>query len=160
MELREIRKAKGLTQKEAAKIAGVSFESYKNHELGRSKNDRPLGKMIIDVLMSYEPFDFDRGVLPFSLIEEKIAQTFSGKPIEFAYLFGSYAKGEATDSSDVDLLIHGSITGLEYFSLGGELERVLHKKVDVLRFDDIAANPELVAEIMRTGVRIYDKEKR
>lgn len=160
MELRELRKAKGLTQAEAARIAGVSLASYKNHELGRSKMDSPLGKMIVERIISYEPYDFHRGVLSLSMIESILTDAFNDKAIDFAFLFGSYAKGTPTEDSDVDLLIAGSITGLDYFSLGGELERALHKRVDLLRLSDVLSNGELLSEIMATGVRIYDKTKR
>ena len=155
MTLRELRKAKQLTQIEAAEVVGVSLESYKNHELGRSKIDSPLGQLIFDKLASYERYSFDRGILPIELIREKVHDVFHSKDIDFAYLFGSYAKGEAKERSDVDLLISGSITGLDFFSLGGELERALKKRVDVVRFDDVAPNKELMKEIMGTGFRIY-----
>ena len=160
MKLRELREDKNLTQAQAAEIAGVSLASYKNHELGRSKADSPLGKMIAERIASYEPYGFHRGVLPLPLIESTIKDVFNDKAIDFAFLFGSYAKGLPTEDSDVDLLIAGSITGLDYFSLGGELERALHKKVDLLRLTDILSNVELLSEIMATGVRIYDKTKR
>lgn len=160
MELKELRKAKKLTQSEAATIAGVSLESYKNHELGRSKMDSPLGKMIQERIQSYERYDFDRGILPLEYLREKLDSAFKDKEIDFAYLFGSYAKGTMDERSDVDLLIAGKITGLDYFSLGGELEHCLHKKVDVIRFDDIASDKDFLAEIMATGVRIYEKQKR
>ncbi len=160
MTLRELRKTKHLTQSEAAKIAGVSFESYKNHELGRSKSDSPLGKMIYERISSYEEFDFEHGILPLPSIKEALKAVFEGKEIDFAYLFGSYAKGTMNERSDVDLLISGEITGLDFFSLGGELERALHKKVDVLRLNDILSNKELVTEIMAKGMRIYDKNER
>jgi predicted nucleotidyltransferase len=77
------------------------------------------------------------------------------EPVSFAYLFGSYAKGQASGDSDVDLLISGSITGLAYFGLGGRLEDALHKKVDLLRLDDLTKNPPLLQEILKTGYRIY-----
>ena len=160
MILKELRKSKGLTQAQAASIAGVSIESYKNHELGRSKIDSPLGKMIVDRIERYQKYDIDHGVLPMELIKSTLADALKDKAIDFAYLFGSYAKGEAGERSDVDLLIAGPITGLDYFSLGGELERALHKRVDILRLNDILSNHELLSEIMATGVRIYDKKKR
>ena len=161
MNLREIRKSKGLTQAEAAAIIGVSLESYKNHELGRSKSDSPLGKMIFDRLSAYEKYDFDHGVLPLDLIQKTLGEVFKTKDIDFAYLFGSYAKGTMTGQSDIDLLISGKITGLDFFSLGGELERALHKRVDVLRLEDIASNGQLLAEILATGFRVYgDNQKR
>jgi len=160
MELRELRKTKGLTQADAARLAGVSLASYKNHELGRSKADSPLGRMIFDRISSYEKYGFDKGILPLSLIKEKIAQVFADKEVDFAYLFGSYAKGVATEKSDVDILISGTITGLNYFTLAGELERTFHKKVDLLRLGDLSKNQELLTEIMATGMRIYDKTEK
>ena len=160
MELKAIRKQKGLTQLEASRIAGVSFESYKNHELGRSKLDSPLGRLIRERITSYEPYDLDRGILPLDYIKDNLFNVFESKEIDFAYLFGSYAKQVANEHSDVDILISGNITGLDYFSLGGELERALHKRVDVLRLKDISSNEGLLAEIMATGVRIYDSNEK
>ena len=90
-------------------------------------------------------------------IETILSSVFNDKNITFAYLFGSYAKGEAVEHSDVDLMIFGPITGLDFFSLGGELERALHKKIDLIRFEDVSSNVKLVEEIMKTGIRIYEK---
>ena len=158
MNLKEVRKEKGLTQQEAALIAGVSLESYKNHELGRSRIDSPLGKMIIEKIQSYERYGFEKGVLPLGMIKEIISKVFASKAIDFAIVFGSYAKGEANDHSDVDLLISGPITGLDFFSLGGELERALHKRVDIVCLEDISSNGELLSEVLKDGIRIYRKE--
>jgi hypothetical protein len=160
MDLKASRKSKGLTQSQAAEIAGVSLSSYKNHELGRSKMDSALGRMIAERIQSYDPYHFKRGVYPISVLAERIKEVFADREIDYAYLFGSYAKGTAWDESDVDLLIGGPITGLEYFSLGGALERALHKYVDVIRVQDILGNVEFLNEILSTGFRIYDKNKR
>ena len=158
MDLKELRKTKRLTQVEAASIAGVSVESYKNHELGRSRGDSPLGRMIFDKLSAYEPYGFEKGILPLDLIKQTLSDVLGSKPVDFAYLFGSYAKGEADAKSDVDIMVSGAITGLEFFSLGGELERALHKNVDIIRFSDVGANQDLIREIMATGIRIYKKK--
>lgn len=158
MDLKELRKTKRLTQVDAASIAGVSVESYKNHELGRSRGDSPLGRMIFDKLSAYEPYGFEKGILPLDLIKQTLSNVLGSKPVDFAYLFGSYAKGEADAKSDVDIMVSGAITGLEFFSLGGELERALHKKVDIIRLSDVGANQDLIREIMATGIRIYEKK--
>jgi predicted nucleotidyltransferase len=158
MDLKELRKTKRLTQVEAASIAGVSVESYKNHELGRSRGDSPLGRMIFDKLSAYEPYGFEKGILPLDLIKQTLSDVLGSKPVDFAYLFGSYAKGEADAKSDVDIMVSGAITGLEFFSLGGELERALHKNVDIIRLSDVGANQDLIREIMATGIRIYEKK--
>ena len=54
--------------------------------------------------------------------------------IKSAYLFGSYAKNTATESSDVDLIIDkGDIhTFSQYFNFHEELERELDNPVDLL----------------------------
>lgn len=49
------------------------------------------------------------------------------------YLFGSYARGEATEESDIDLLVDAeNIHGLEYFGLWDDLERALEKSLDLV----------------------------
>ncbi len=49
------------------------------------------------------------------------------------YLFGSYARGEANDESDVDLLLDkGKVRGIEFFGLWDDLEEALEKSVDVI----------------------------
>ena len=161
MSLKELRKSKNLTQAKAAEIAGVSLNSYKNHELGRSKADGAIGKVITEKLEAYKEFDFTHGILSEKQIKEKTLNVFSKREIDFVYLFGSYSLMEAKENSDVDFLVSGTVTGLDFFSLGGELERALGKKVDVLRFQDIVkTNPDLLKEIMATGKRIYDKKQR
>jgi predicted nucleotidyltransferase len=80
--------------------------------------------------------------------------------VDYAILFGSYSKNEANEKSDVDLLISGSVDGLDYFSLIEKIRKTLHKKVDLLRFQDLKDNQNLLSEILATGVRIYGKQER
>jgi predicted nucleotidyltransferase len=64
-------------------------------------------------------------------IVEPIARKYG---VERVYLFGSYARGDVTENSDVDLRIDkGSLKGL--FALCGlyaEIEEALQMKVDIL----------------------------
>jgi predicted nucleotidyltransferase len=64
-------------------------------------------------------------------IVEPIARKYG---VEHVYLFGSYARGDATENSDVDFRIDkGSLKGM--FALCGlytEFEKALQMKVDVL----------------------------
>ena len=64
-------------------------------------------------------------------LEEKFHVTSIG-------VFGSYARGEATEGSDVDVLVETD-PKLEYM-VGIEelLSRELHAKVDLVRFHNIA----------------------
>jgi len=38
-------------------------------------------------------------------IQQTVTAYFKDKPVKKVYLFGSYARGEATEESDVDLLV-------------------------------------------------------
>ena len=73
------------------------------------------------------------------------------------FLFGSYAKGSATESSDVDLLIATNLSGLKYYGMVEALREKLHKKVDALDFGQLKNNPELLNDILKDGIRIYAK---
>lgn len=48
-------------------------------------------------------------------------------------LFGSYARNEATEKSDIDILVEfEKPVGFEFIDLAIELEEILHKKVDLV----------------------------
>lgn len=55
-------------------------------------------------------------------------------------LFGSYARGEATDKSDIDILVEfsGGKSLLDLVDLEFKLEGVLGKKVDLVTFNSIS----------------------
>lgn len=75
--------------------------------------------------------------------------------VKKASLFGSFARGEATQKSDVDLLIEfrGKKKDLlDHISLMQELEEALHRKVDVLTYKYI--HPALKKQILSEQVRI------
>ena len=59
-----------------------------------------------------------------------IAQKYGAERI---YLFGSYARGDAHNGSDIDLRIDkGSIRGLQFAGLLGDLEDALKTPVDLI----------------------------
>lgn len=63
----------------------------------------------------------------------QIKTFFADKPVKKVYLFGSYARGEADENSDVDLLIdwdYSKITGFDYVMWWEEIKELLHKDVD------------------------------
>ena len=75
------------------------------------------------------------------------------------YLFGSYARGDATATSDIDLCIDASsLHGL--FSLGGlyaDLEGALQKDLDLLTENSLARNKDksFVENLRRDQVLLY-----
>jgi predicted nucleotidyltransferase len=155
VELKVLRKQKGLTQKDAAVLLGIPLKTYQNYELGRTKLTSLGGRMIVLTLTSYEPYAPGKGILTLGYIKDALNSVLNGYDIGFVYLFGSYAKGKATENSDVDLLISTNVDGLAFFGLAGRLEEALHNKVDLIRLKDLKDNEQLVAEIFKTGVKIY-----
>lgn len=66
-------------------------------------------------------------------IKEKIKPIAEKYGIETVWLFGSYARGEADENSDVDLLInYKSGLGLKFVGFVADLEDALGVHVDVL----------------------------
>lgn len=67
-------------------------------------------------------------------------------PIHRIALFGSWARGEAREDSDVDVLVEvdGSI-GLRFVDLAADLERALGRRVDLV--SRRAVKPSLWARI-------------
>lgn len=68
-------------------------------------------------------------------IKRRITPVAQKYKLAAVYLFGSYARGDATDKSDVDLLVDltGSvIRGLNFCALYRELEEALDTKIDLI----------------------------
>ena len=73
-------------------------------------------------------------------------------------LFGSYAKGEANEDSDIDLLYHGELTGLiQYSSLVRKLERCFGCHVDLVSTN--INNKEFLDRIKEYGVLLYERKE-
>ena len=155
MTLRELRKNKGITQKEAADFVEVPLRTYINYENDPSKQVSVKYKYIFDTLYSYGIGNDEVRVLSLDAIKESCAEVFSQYPVEYCYLFGSYAKGKATPESDVDLLVSTTVSGLKFFGLVEELRQKLKKNVDVLDKNQIVNNFELTNEILKDGIKIY-----
>ena len=92
-----------------------------------------------------------------TLAEIKSAVTKVSKKygVKSAYLFGSYARGDATESSDVDILLNaGSITTFDdFYDCHKSLEDELGTKVDLLTMDGI--NPRFYELIKPDRISLY-----
>lgn len=85
-------------------------------------------------------------------IIEPIARKYG---VERVYLFGSYARGEANMSSDIDLRVDkGSLRGM--FALCGlytEIEKALQMKVDVLTTGSL--EEDFLQKIRKEEILLY-----
>lgn len=154
-ELKDLRKEKKMTQQEVADLAGISLRSYKTYENDETKSDYIKYKYLMEQLTKVNFIDEEHGLLDVDDIKRKCTKVLEQYDVNFCYLFGSYAKGKETPTSDVDLLISANIKGLKFYGLVEELRTVLHKKVDVLDMNQLKENLELTEEILKDGVKIY-----
>lgn len=75
-----------------------------------------------------------------------------------AYLFGSFARGEQTPDSDIDLrLVCGNtMTFCTLYELSHELEKELGRKVDIVTNPPEHMRPAFRKNIEQDEVRIYE----
>ena len=99
--------------------------------------------------------DFGSGILTVEQITETCKKVFEGLEINYCYLFGSYAKGKATDISDVDLLVSTEFSGMKIYALIENLREELKKRVDLITKEQLDSSPELLNEILKYGIKIY-----
>lgn len=158
--IKELRTEKKLTQQQVAEILGISLRSYKSYENDEDKVGTIKYNYILDKLGSINPIDEEHGILDLDYIVEKCNSVFAEYPVHYCVLFGSYAKGKATGSSDVDLLVSSDVTGLKFYGMIEKLRNALHKKVDVLSLEQLKDNLELTDEILKEGIRIYGQHKK
>lgn len=76
--------------------------------------------------------------------------------VKKAVLFGSYVKGEATENSDVDLLVDSGLRGLRFVGMMEDIRQALNKDVDVFDITHITPNSKIYSEINKDGVTIYE----
>ena len=153
--VKELRLEKKLTQQQVADLVGISLRSYKTYENDKSKEGTIKYTYILEKLKTFNPIDEEHGILEMDFIRDKCREVFDEYPVHYCILFGSYAKGNAKETSDLDLLISSDVKGLKFYGLVEKLRSALHKKVDVLNLEQLRDNLELTNEILRDGMRIY-----
>ena len=155
MTLKELRKQKKLTQAECAAYLGMPLRTYQNYENDPGKSASMKYRYMLQQLERYGFVDEEHGILSLQTIQNVCAEVLADYDVEYGYLFGSYAKGTATETSDVDLLLSTSAKGITYYEMVETLREKLKKKTDVLNLEQLGNNPALIHEILKDGIRIY-----
>ena len=73
--------------------------------------------------------------------QQTIADFFKTQPVVKAWLFGSFARGEETPLSDVDLLVqldYTKLDGFGFFGMWSDLEHLLDRRVDLVTENSLA----------------------
>ncbi len=76
--------------------------------------------------------------------------------IESIYLFGSYARGEATSDSDLDFLVFGgtNFKPTSIFALAEDLRNAFKKSVDVFEIQEINTDSSFYDTIMKERLNV------
>ena len=99
-------------------------------------------------------------------IKKRVFPVIQKYNIPAMYLFGSYARGEATEESDLDFLVDTTGTNLtSLLSLGAlycDLEEVFQKNIDLITVRSVMQNVETESDrsfrdtVIRERVKLND----
>jgi predicted nucleotidyltransferase len=124
--------------------------------------DKNLQLKILDYINSLvesNGIKLKQDVLEIKEIAAEVIKLVDQYGIIKAGLFGSYARGEANEESDIDLIFEfNEVIGL--MKLGGlkvDLEEALGKRVDILQFCSI--NPQIRDQVMQEVTIFFTREE-
>ena len=140
-------------------ISKFNKENYKMYQFRVKQSDIDIinrldsvqnrNKYIVQLI------DDNINVLSIKEIKERIKPILNKYGINNIYLFGSYARGEAISTSDVDIYCDkGNIrTFIDQGNLEDELEQALNKKIDIV-FDTSHMDDYFKEQIMRDMIKL------
>ena len=154
-ELRQKRKELGITQIQAANVCGVSRRTYQTYE--ETNNLNATYDELLKKLDEMGILDGSNYISNVKCIKSVCNQLFKEKypEIQCAYLFGSYARGEATGQSDIDILVVCPPMGMKYYGIATELEEQLHKRIDLHTHRELVNNEKILERILKESIKIY-----
>lgn len=87
--------------------------------------------------------------------KEKIVEICERNDISYCVLFGSFARGDAAETSDIDLLVRFSKPkGFDWVDAALEIEEALGKKVDLVTENGL--NPHIKENVLKDLQVIYE----
>ena len=93
-------------------------------------------------------------------VSRTISNYFKTQPVEKVWVFGSFARGEETPLSDVDLLVQyeeDGISLLKHAAMICELEKLLDRPVDIV--EDGTLRPRVRESVNQDRKLIYERER-
>lgn len=95
-------------------------------------------------------------MLTLAEIEQNIRILLNRYHAEYALLFGSYARGDATADSDVDVVVVGGplFRKMNIFAFAEDLREMTGKAVDAFELSEINEGMPFYQTVMSEGMRI------
>ena len=88
-------------------------------------------------------------------IQRILYPIFTAHSVRRAVLFGSYAKGCATERSDIDILVDSGLHGLSFFGLLESVSTAFRQSVDLIDVTQVESGSDIQREINNSGVQIF-----
>lgn len=92
------------------------------------------------------------------LFAEKVRQSMDVRQV---ILFGSYARGTATDNSDIDVAVITDTPARDWFEASSHLFRLrrdINLSIEPVLIDSSSDRSGFLDEIRRTGELVYERE--
>lgn len=96
------------------------------------------------------------GVVSKEIISDAILKAVQNYPVDKVVLFGSYARGEAHPTSDIDLVLYSDENiGFGFFGILQTLKDLLHKDIELIHAIDMG--PQIERVLRSEGVVLYER---
>ena len=163
-ELKEQRLKNRMTQREAAEKAGISLRSYISYENQEDKKGTPMYRLLLAEMSELGRLDEEHGILTMEEIREACGEIMKDYAVQYCYLFGSYAKGTATEDSDFDFYIIVKDGTENLMDLTAEAYKAIRdvrsRAVDIIigtesRFESRKNRMGIENEVASKGVLLY-----
>ena len=146
---------------QAKYISNFNKNNYKMYQFRVKKSDINIINYLDNIenrnsyIVSLITTDISSSIYTIKEIKSIIKPILNKYGINDIYLFGSYARGEAKDSSDIDIYCDkGNIrTFIDQGLLEDELEEALNKKVDII-FDSSYIDEYFKKQIMEDMIKL------
>ena len=142
-------------------ISNFNKNNYKMYQFRVKKSDDNIINYLDNIenrngyIVSLIYNDLNKSIYTIKEIKTIIKPILNKYGINEIYLFGSYARGEAKESSDIDIYCNkGNVkTFIDQGLLEDELENALNKKVDIV-FDSSYIDDYFKMQIMEDMIKL------
>jgi len=142
-------------------VSKFNKNNYKMYQFRVKKSDDNIIKYLDNIenrngyILSLINTDLNKSIYTIKEIKAIIKPILNKYGITEIYLFGSYARGEAKESSDIDIYCNkGNVkTFIDQGLLEDELEKALNKKVDIV-FDSSYIDDYFKMQIMEDMIKL------
>ena len=142
-------------------ISNFNKNNYKMYQFRVKKSDDNIIKYLDNIenrnayIVSLINTDLNKSIYTIKEIKTIIKPILNKYGINEIYLFGSYARGEAKESSDIDIYCNkGNVkTFIDQGLLEDELEKALNKKVDIV-FDSSYIDDYFKMQMMEDMIKL------